>query len=483
MKKKEEKIYFSKQQAARTHLLRTETAGFLEAEGPLEDTARVTQKELSQSVDLQSQSKHFELRLKEFGPYGFQYTRNGRFLMLYGKQGHVATMDWLTKTLACEMHVQERINCGQWLHQETMFALAQKHWLHIYDNKGIELHCIKKLFQVNCMDFLPYHFLLATGSERGFLSWLDISLGQMVAQFPTKLGRLSTLRKNPATAIVHLGHANGTVSLWSPNVSEPLVKFLSHESAVRALDIDSSGRFMATAGCDRKMKIWDLRMYRPLHEISVFQAPVSLAFSQTGLLAVGMERSVEVLKFVGDEDKVETYMKHFVKNGLSHVEFCPFEDVLGCGYSEGFTSLLIPGAGEAHLDALEANPFQTKRQRQEMEVHSLLEKIPAELIALDPSQIAHVHEPSLQEHLEEKSRVLYARMPKVEFTPKFKAIGGSAGWTKRKTTVKEEKKRQQIKEAIQARKRLLDVEQEEESEEEVPRRTESVFDRFKKKNV
>ena len=70
----------------------------------------------------------------------------------------------------------------------------------------------------------------------------------MITQVNTKSGRLAVLKKNPANAVVHLGHSNGTVSLWSPNVPEPLVKFLSHHTAVRALDVDVTGRYMATAG-------------------------------------------------------------------------------------------------------------------------------------------------------------------------------------------------------------------------------------------
>ena len=145
---------------------------------------------------------------------------------------------------------------------------------------------------------------------------------------------------------------------------------------------------------------------------------------------------------------------------------------------------MIPGSGEAHFDAIEANPFQSKRQRQEMEVHSLLEKIPSELIGLDSSQIGQVHQPSLQETLEEKARTLFVNVPKVEFTPKYKALGGSAGWTKRKEGVREEKKRQQIKQAVAERKKLIETLKDSESDVEpsaAKERPKSVFDRFKRK--
>ncbi|KAI8314825.1 putative U3 small nucleolar RNA-associated protein 7 [Colletotrichum sp. SAR11_59] len=390
-------------------ILLENTGGFLEAETELERTYKVRQDDISEGVAVSTAQKRFELKLEDLGPYLGEYTRNGRELLLAGRKGHVATFDWREGKLGCEIQLGETIRDVRWLHNNQFFAAAQKKYTYIYDRNGVEIHCLRKHMEVTHMEFLPYHFLLGTVAATGWLKYQDVSTGNIVAEYPTKLGPPTSLTQNPWNAVLHVGHQNGTVTLWSPNQSEPLVKLLAHRGPVRSMAIDREGRYMVSTGQDCKMAVWDIRMFKEVNSYFTRQPASSVAISDTGLTAVGWGTQTSIWKDLFNKNepvqqKVQSPYMAWGGEGkrMERVRWCPFEDVLGMGHDEGFSSIIVPGAGEANFDALEVNPFETAKQRQEAEVKGLLNKLQPEMIALDPNYIGNIDLRSEKQRREEK---------------------------------------------------------------------------------
>lgn len=378
---------------------------------------QISQKEIIDSVDLASAAKHFKLNLK-FGPYKVKYYRNGRQTLLAGERGHLAALDWVTKKLICEFNAMEAVYDACWLHMPTLFAAAQKDWVHIYDDKGIEIHCLKNLYKIIKMDFLPYHFLLVTASDSGFLTWTDTSIGKVVSHFrPKKVKRIMSLAQNPGSGIMATGHSNGIVSMWSPNNQEPAASILCHPAAVRDVAFSLDGIKMISLGVDRTLKIWDVRKFQMIRSYSLRSMAQSLDVSQKDYISVAMGNVVEIYRDGINKIIDEPYLIYKCDSFVKNVKFCPYEDVLGMGHESGFSSILVPGAGEPNFDAFESNPFMTTSQRKEMEVKQLLEKIQPELITLDPGALARVDTEQMKKQKEEKKKK-YPKREKQKKAPK-----------------------------------------------------------------
>uniref|UniRef100_A0A3B4WPF6 WD repeat-containing protein 46 n=2 Tax=Seriola lalandi dorsalis TaxID=1841481 RepID=A0A3B4WPF6_SERLL len=478
----EEASEMAQKQSARFDLLLPEDAGFLEGDED-EDTCTISQEDIADVVDITSGAKYFNLKLSQFGPYRVDYSKTGRHLLLGGRRGHVACVDWQSKQLLCEINVMESINDVKWLHSEAMYAVAQKKWLHIYDSNGIELHCIRKFNDVLRMQFLPYHFLLATASATSFLQYLDVSVGKEVAAICTKTGRLDVMCQNPHNAIIHLGHPNGTVTLWSPNQKEALAKMLCHQGGVRSVTVDKTGTYMVTSGMDKKLKLYDIRAFKPLKSFFLPAGASCLSLSQRGLLSAATGDIVQVYKDVWSTPVTKPYMAHRAQGTVWGLHFCPFEDVLGVGHGDGFTSMLVPGAGEPNFDGLDANPYRSAKQRQEWEVKALLEKIQPELITLDPNELGQVDHATFQQRHQDRVQALgFDPLAKEKFIPKFKKKGRSSAGSveRRKKQVAHEDQRDIIRKTVEDKMKMEKEREEREKKKAVLSSSRSALDRFKK---
>jgi len=395
-------------QAQEAEILLDNQSGFLEPEGELERTYKVRQSDIRSDLAVETAKKGFELKLEGMGPYNVDYTRNGRSLLLAGRKGHVATMDWREGKLGCELQLGETVRDAKWLHNDQYFAVAQKKYVYIYDRAGVELHRLNKHIEVTNMEFLPYHFLLATVGNAGYLKYTDTSHGKMVMEMPTKQGSPTAMAQNPSNAIIHIGHQNGTMTLWSPNSTSHLVKILAHRGPVRSISVDREGRYMVSVG-EQKMAVWDIRMFKEVNQYFLRAPGASVAISDRGLTGIGWNTQVSVWKglfdkALEDQEKVRSPYMSWGGEGkrIERVRWCPFEDVLGISHERGFSSIIVPGAGEPNFDALELNPYESTKQRQEAEVKALLNKLQPEMIALNPDYVGKLDLASHETRQKEK---------------------------------------------------------------------------------
>ena len=196
-----------------------------------------------EAVHEQVARKKLDITLDKLGPYRCRFDRGGQYvnhapcsspahlcrgrscltppllprhMLLGGHKGHLAMMDWNRFQLQSEFHVRETTRDIAILHNYTLYATAQKKYVYIYDKDGVELHILRNHIQPNVLDFLPYHFLLVSVGQAGYLKYQDTSTGQLVAEHRTKLGDCRVMRQNPFNACMCLGHGNGTVRLVPP---------------------------------------------------------------------------------------------------------------------------------------------------------------------------------------------------------------------------------------------------------------------------
>lgn len=193
---------------------------------------------------------------------------------------------------------------------------------------------------------------------------------------------------------------------------------------VVSLGVDPSGvgggggRYMATAGRDGVVKVWDCRNWKGAVRSWGVRGggaggvgEIEVGWSQKGALAVASGGSVNVrfpfsvfiavylswhaadyLRGGVTPRQVYTtpslhsphphstppplYLTHPIPHRPLHsLRFCPFQDILTIGHANGLSSILVPGSGEPNFDSSEADPFEGKKARREREVKGLLDKV------------------------------------------------------------------------------------------------------------
>ncbi|CAE6470151.1 unnamed protein product [Rhizoctonia solani] len=382
-----------------TTWLAGEPGGKMEVETELERTWRTTQEEIVGVSGPDAAIGRREWKW-DLGPYRVRFSRNGRHMAAAGRSGHVITSEWQENKVHSEIQLRETVRDITFLQDHTMYAVAQKKYAFIYDQNGVELHRLKSIVEPTRLEFLPYHWLLASIGNAGYLKYLDTSTGTMVAEQRTKLGACNAMTQNIHNAVIYLGHQNGTVALHTPSTPTPLVRLQAHLGPITSLSVDpsSGGRYLATAGQDSRVKIWDCRNWKGcVREWTVRSgAPSEVEWSRRGWLGVIGGGSINVYAppavyapapRPNSTIPPSLYLTHPIPHRpLVSMRFCPFEDTIAIGHAHGVTSIIVPGSGEANIDSFEDGVFENKKARQERELQP-------EMITLDPEFIGRLAEP------------------------------------------------------------------------------------------
>jgi U3 small nucleolar RNA-associated protein 7 len=379
----------SERAAMAQNLLLPDTPGMMIPLTDMDQTTKVSQAQIraSEQVDDNTRAKMLNLTLND--TYRIKFTNNGRHMVMGSSKGHLALIDALRATVTSELQLgqDEHVHDVTPLHNYTFFAAAQKKYVYMYDETGVEVHQLRSHIEPLRLSFLLHHMLLASVGRGGYLKYQDVSTGDLVASIRTRLGPCHVLAQNPASAVLCTGHLNGTVQMWAPSQgSTALVKMLCHKGPVVAAGFDRQGLRLVTCGMDERVCVWDARMFGKEFSYHATPRPAThVAISQRGLMAWGMGNDVTVFGGESLFSKAQSpYMTHRLPAGceVAGLEFRPYEDVLGIGHSQGVQTVIVPGAGEANFDTYEANPFERANQRRETEVHRLLDKLPFDTIGM-----------------------------------------------------------------------------------------------------
>ena len=186
------------------------------------------------------------------------------------------------------------------------------------------------------------------------------------------------MRQNPFNSLIGIASNKGTVSLYTPNSSDPAIKLLAHSGTVNSFDFSKDGRYVVTAGSDNQMKVFDIRQnFKELYAYWLPKKPTDIKISQTGLVASVVGNDVMFWKNIWHEKQKKPYLKHNSRLNapINRFNFVPYEDFAGVTSKNNFESILVPGSSISDYDTFEHNVSGNHRQERETAVHKLLDKV------------------------------------------------------------------------------------------------------------
>merc|ERR1712217_614502 len=326
-----------------------------------------------------------KIKLTELCLTCLNFSGDGLRIAIGGEKGRIRNLQWNKLLLDRDIQVKEKIHDVKFLNTNQLLAVAQKKYIFIYDKHGSEINCLVNHLGAQRLEFLRHHMLLASVGKGGILRYQDISIGKKISEHKTSYGTCNVMRQNPWNAVLCLGHYNGIVSMWTPNVAKPVTKILCHRGSVTTVAVDTTGNYLVTTGIDQQLKMWDIRTLNPLYQY-VSKDPITCTdISDKGLLAVGYGRRIEVWNQLINCKEQSKYSNHVIADGsLKKLVFHPYEDTLVLCHSAGIATIKMPDTAKKSPTALLGNNFIKKK---DIISSFSLNKLQPDMISLNPEHI------------------------------------------------------------------------------------------------
>lgn len=143
---------------------------------------------------------------------------------------------------------------------------------------------------VSCCRFVrPSHVLTASGDST-CMYW-DVNRGEDIASFTDHGGDVMTLSPHPTNQNVFVsGSCDTTAKVWDIRAARCVQTFIGHEGDINAIRFQSNGLAFGTGSDDGTLKLFDLRSYARLNEMSnssIVCGSTSIDFSASGRIVFG----------------------------------------------------------------------------------------------------------------------------------------------------------------------------------------------------
>lgn len=129
--------------------------------------------------------------------------------------------------------------------------------------------------KITAMEFSHKENLIICGNTEGTVMIFDIKDSRCLNQWIAHKSAVTALCPHPSNhSIVLSGGADGKFLLLSTQMRRPLQVFSAHKGTINHIAISSDGRYAATAGIDKTVKVFDLTSTRQIAKFDSFQNSV-----------------------------------------------------------------------------------------------------------------------------------------------------------------------------------------------------------------